>query len=236
MRECVLGVDNVTAGYGKIAAVTDVSLNVHRGEAVALLGGNGAGKTTLLNTISGFLKANGGAITMEGAPITGLAPHRIVHRGVIQVSQGRHLFGDMSVIDNLSLNAVVPKHEIPADLDRIFDLFPRLDERREQRASSLSGGEQQMLAIGRALMTRPRILMLDEPSGGLAPKFVAEIASIARRLKESGATMLLVEQNIGLALEIADRVYVMRAGRIVDEREAAELNSDRHELAQRYYL
>ncbi len=234
--EPALSVRGVTTRYGKVAAIRGVDLDVHAGEVVTLLGANGSGKTTLLNTISGFLAPAAGTITIGGERIGGLPPHRVFRHGVAQVSQGRDLFADMSVIDNLRLGAATREGGTADDLERVFAYFPRLEERRRQRARTLSGGEQQMLAIGRALMGRPRILLLDEPSGGLAPRFVDEIGRIMRLLKEERATMLLVEQNIALAMSVADRFYIMRAGEIAESGRTAELAASYKALAQTYYL
>jgi len=233
----VLSVESVSACYGKATAIANLSLDVREGEVVALLGANGSGKTTLLNTISGFLKPVSGTISLKGRRIAGLQPHQIVRLGVIQVSQMRDLFGDMSVIDNLELGATVVGGDPAGDLEAVFSYFPRLSERRDQRVRTLSGGEQQMVAIGRALMSRPQILMLDEPSGGLAPRFVDEIGRIVRVLKSEGKTMLVVEQNMALALGVADRCYVLRDGKIVRSAPVEEFAGiDHRELAKAFYL
>lgn len=236
MADPVLAIDSLSTRYGKTVAIDGLSLTVEEGEVVALLGANGAGKTTLLNTISGFLKPAAGRITLRGEPVSGEPPHRIFRRGIVQVSQSRDLFPDMSVLDNLELGATTRSDSIEGDLEQVFTYFPRLAERRTQRVGTLSGGEQQMVAIGRALMGRPRILLLDEPSGGLAPRFVQEIGHIMTMLKERGSTMLVVEQNIAMALKVADRVYVIRAGRMVHSGPAAELATDHKELARKYFL
>jgi len=234
--EPLLAISDLAARYGKVSTLREVSMEVCEGEVVALLGANGAGKTTLLNTISGFVRVQAGSINMLGERINGLLPHRIFRKGIVQVSQARNLFGDMSVLDNLELGAAVRNDDLRDDLAKVFAYFPRLNERREQRVKTLSGGEQQMVAIGRALMGRPKILMLDEPSGGLAPRFVQEIRRIVGRLKEQGSTMLLVEQNIALALAVADRVYIMRGGQIVQSGTTSEIGSDPKQLAKTYYL
>ncbi len=226
----------LSAGYGKAAALHEISLEVRAREVVVLLGANGAGKTTLLNTLCGFIKPSAGAITFENEAIGGLPPHRIFRKGMVQVSQGRDLFREMSVLDNLELGATVRDADLTANLARVLNYFPRLAERRHQVVGTLSGGEQQMVAIGRALMGSPRILLLDEPSGGLAPRFVQEIGRIMQTLKAAGTTMLLVEQSIGLAMSVADRFYILRDGRIVHAGLSNELSTDYAALAHEYYL
>jgi branched-chain amino acid transport system ATP-binding protein len=234
--EPLLAIKGLAAYFGKVAAIQDLSLEICEGEVVALLGANGAGKTTLLNTISGFIKSYIGTIEMRGERISGLAPHKIFRKGVVQVSQTRDLFVEMSVLENLELGAAARKDDIREDLARIFTYFPGLDERRQQRVKTLSGGEQQMVAIGRALMGGPKILLLDEPSGGLAPRFVQEIAHIIAMLKKNGTTMLLVEQNIALAMSVADRIYILREGNVVWSGRIADMTTDLKELARKYYL
>jgi branched-chain amino acid transport system ATP-binding protein len=234
--ERALAVEGLTVRYGRAIALDEVSLDVRPGEVVTLLGANGAGKTTLLNAISGIRPAASGAITWHGAPIQREKPHRIFAAGIVQVSQGRDLFPEMSVLENLRLGAICRKGELATRLDRVFTSFPRLAERRTQRVATLSGGEQQMVAIGRALMGEPRLLMLDEPSGGLAPRFVDEIAAIMGRLREQRATMLIVEQNIELALRSADRAFILRNGRIIGCEDVASLGHDYRALARRFYL
>lgn len=231
----VLRVQGLAARYGKIMALRDASLAIGEGEAVALLGANGSGKTTLLNTLCGFLPPSGGTVALDGASIAGLPPHLIFARGIVQVSQGRDLFPSMTVMDNLLLGAVRRRREGPA-VEEIFSYFPRLAERQQQIVRTLSGGEQQMVAMGRALMSAPRILLLDEPSGGLAPRFVEEIGHIINRLKAQGRTMLLVEQNLALAASVADRFYILRDGETVDAGDAAALRHDRQHFARTYYL
>ena len=226
----------LSAGYGKAAALHEISLEVRVREVVVLLGANGAGKTTLLNTLCGFIKPSGGAITFENEAIGGLPPHWIFRKGMVQVSQGRDLFHEMSVLDNLELGATLRNDDLSVNLARVLEYFPRLAERRHQLVGTLSGGEQQMVAIGRALMGSPRILLLDEPSGGLAPRFVQEIGRIMQTLKANGTTMLLVEQNIGLAMSVADRFYILRDGRIVHAGLSNELSTDYSALAHEYYL
>ena len=231
-----LDIAGLTVRYGRATALDQVSLTVQPGEVVALLGANGAGKTTLLNAISGIRPAAAGSILWQRRPILGQKPHRIFAAGIVQVSQGRDLFPEMSVLDNLKLGAICRRDAEAAQLETVFASFPRLAERRGQRVATLSGGEQQMVAIGRAMMGTPRMLMLDEPSGGLAPRFVDEIAAIMMRLREQRATMLIVEQNIELALRIADRVYVLRNSRIMGCETVADLGTDYRALARRFYL
>jgi branched-chain amino acid transport system ATP-binding protein len=234
-REPVLQVRGLAARYGKIAALRGASLEIGEGEAVALLGANGSGKTTLLNTLCGFLPPAGGTVSLAGEAIAGLPPHRIFRHGIVQVAQGRDLFPSMTVLDNLLLGAVRRRRPGP-DVTEIFGYFPRLQERQMQIVRTLSGGEQQMVAMGRALMSAPRILLLDEPSGGLAPRFVEEIGNIINALKQQGRTMLLVEQNLALAAAVADRFYILRDGETVDSGDAAALRQDRQRFARTYYL
>ena len=211
--------------YGPIRAVRDVSLEVAPGEVVALIGANGAGKTTTLRTIAGLLRPAGGSIRFAGAAVAGVRPHRLVRQGLVLVPEGRGILTRLTVLDNLLLGATArrDRSEVAADLERAYARFPRLAERRAQSAGTLSGGEQQMLAIARALMARPRLLMLDEPSLGLAPLVVREIFAAIRDLKASGVTILLVEQNARAALEIAERAYVLETGRVALSGPAAEL-------------
>ena len=211
----LLEIDGLDTHYGRIRALKGVSLKVGEGELVALVGANGAGKTTLLRTLSGVLAASAGSIRFDGADITRLAPHRRVALGICQVPEGRQMFGPLSVEDNLLLGAYRRGSRGADDLARVYDLFPVLHERRGQPAGTLSGGQQQMVAMGRALMGKPRLLLLDEPSMGLAPRLVAEILAAVERLKESGTTILLVEQNAHAALSIAARGYVIETGGIV---------------------
>ena len=234
-RDPVLRVQGLAARYGKIVALRNASLEIGEGEAVALLGANGSGKTTLLNTLCGFLPPTAGTMSLAGEAIGGLPPHRVFQRGIVQVSQARDLFGSMTVLDNLLLGAVRRNRPGPAVTD-IFGYFPRLQERQLQVVRTLSGGEQQMVAMGRALMSAPRILLLDEPSGGLAPRFVEEIGNIVNALKRQGRTMLLVEQNLALAAAVADRFYILRDGETVDSGDAAALRQDRRHFARTYYL
>ena len=212
----ILSVKGVETFYGAIQALHGVDLEVNRGEIVTLIGANGAGKSTLLMTICGNPRARGGKITFDGEDITALPTHQIVRRGVAQVPEGRRIFARMSVYENLQMGAILgdPAH-FKSDLDRVFTMFPRLAERRDQRGGTLSGGEQQMLAIGRALMSRPRLLLLDEPSLGLAPLIVRQIFdSIGRIAREEGVTIFLVEQTAFHALRLADRGYVLANGRV----------------------
>ena len=203
--------------YGGIRAVKGIDLTVKKGELVCLIGANGAGKTTTLKSLCGMLAPSRGEILYEGAPVTGWPSHELVRRGISLVPEGRGIFGRLTLEENLKIGAYV-RHDhaaIRADMDRLYELFPRLAERRTQQAGTLSGGEQQMLAIGRALMSRPRLLLLDEPSMGLAPMLVQKIFEIIRRIAEEGMTLLLVEQNARLALEVSHRGYVMESGNIV---------------------
>jgi branched-chain amino acid transport system ATP-binding protein len=236
----VLSIENVSAGYGSNEILRGVSLQVNDGEIVALLGANGSGKTTLINAISGFLPARG-RIMLDDADLAGRPPHRTFAHGVVQVSQMRDLFGRLTVQENLQLGGMRKRAGIDADAvkqrhDWVLQLFPRLAERRNQQVGTLSGGEQQMVAIGRALMGFPRILLLDEPSGGLAPQFVQEIGRILQALKQEHSTVLLVEQNIGLAALTCNRFYILRAGQIVHEDQGTSLKADAAELGRRYYL
>jgi branched-chain amino acid transport system ATP-binding protein len=235
----MLRLRNVDAGYGKLAVLRRVSLHVSAGEIVTIVGANGAGKTTLLETVAGLVRARGGEIAFDGQPIARLATERIVARGCSLVPEGRQVFATMPVRENLLLGAHVQyargrRHEVAEDLERAFGLFPILRSRAEQLAGTLSGGEQQMLAIGRALMARPRLMMLDEPSMGLAPLVVKDIFAILKRVREAGTTVLLVEQNARSALRIADRGYVLETGRIVLQGTAEELLANRD--VQRAYL
>jgi len=219
---------DVHVRYGNIRALQGVSLRVESGELVALIGSNGAGKSTTLRTISGLLRPTEGAITFEGADITTAATDRIVTLGISQCPEGRRIFGGLTVWDNLRLGAVSRSDAgaVSADLEMVFELFPLLKERLGQAGGTLSGGEQQMLAIGRALMSRPRLLLLDEPSLGLAPLMVERIFGTIAELKRQGRTILLVEQNVHQALDVADRAYVMETGRITLDGPAAVLRHD----------
>ena len=221
----MLTLSDVRISYGAIQAVKGISFEVNERELVALIGSNGAGKTTTLRTISGVFRPKSGQITFDGLDLTKMPPHQIVARGIVQAPEGRQIFGSLSVRDNLMLGAVARRDRsaIGADLDRVFDLFPLLKERLGQAGGTLSGGEQQMLAIGRALMGNPRVLLLDEPSLGLAPLIVARIFEVIARLKAEGVTILLVEQNARKALAVADRAYVLETGRIILSGTASEL-------------
>jgi branched-chain amino acid transport system ATP-binding protein len=225
----LLVLQTVHSAYGNIRALRGISLTVERGEVVTLIGSNGAGKTTTLRTIMGLLVPRAGQITLEGQRIEGLATDRIVRLGIAQSPEGRRIFPRMSVLENLDMGAFArrDREQIPADLEHVFRLFPRLKERLRQRAGTLSGGEQQMLAMGRALMARPKVLLLDEPSMGLAPIFVETIFSIIRTINAEGTTILLVEQNARMALQVAHRGYVLQSGEIVlHDTASALLRSD----------
>jgi len=237
----MLKVTNLNTFYGQVHALKNVSLHLNQGEIVTLIGANGAGKTTMLNSLSALIPPKSGGIFLNGAPIGSLAPDRIVDLGISQVPEGRQVFKPLSVEDNLELGAYLRyrKREgrgaIKSGLDEVYALFPRLFERRKQMAGTLSGGEQQMLAIGRALMARPKILLLDEPSMGLAPLIVQEIFAIIGKLRrEKGTSILLVEQNAKAALKMADRGYVMETGKVILEGIAAELLENKE--VQRAYL
>jgi branched-chain amino acid transport system ATP-binding protein len=220
----MLELRDIHVSYGSIRALNGVSLRVDDGELVALIGSNGAGKSTTLKTISGLLRARQGALLYEGQEITRAPTDRIVALGISHCPEGRRIFGRLSVRENLLLGAVRLKGEsLRADLERVYELFPILKERLNQAGGTLSGGEQQMLAIGRALMSRPRLLLLDEPSLGLAPLLVERIFGVIRELKRQGMTMLLVEQNVHHALDVADRAYVIETGRVTLDGPAAEL-------------
>ncbi len=210
----MLEVNNINVYYGPIHAIKDISFEVKTGETVALIGANGAGKSTVLKTMSGLLRSKTGSIVFDGKDIKKAEAHKIVRSGLAQVPEGRRIFLQMTVLENLEMGAYTQKAVSAEELENIFTLFPRLKERRKQIAGTLSGGEQQMLAMGRALMSKPKLLMLDEPSMGLAPLFVEQIFEIIKSLNRAGTTILLVEQNAGKALEIADRAYVLETGEI----------------------
>lgn len=221
----MLTINDINVFYGAIHAIKGVSLEVNEGEIVTLIGANGAGKSTILRTISGLLKPKTGSIQFEGQEIAGMPAHEIVKTGISQVPEGRRIFAEMTVLENLELGAFTRKDKdgIKADMELVFDRFPRLKERIGQLAGTLSGGEQQMLAMGRALMSRPRLLLLDEPSMGLAPLLIKEIFAIIQDINKTGTTVLLVEQNANMALSIAHRAYVLETGRITLSGDAKEL-------------
>lgn len=225
MAEPMLKIDNIDVYYGAIHALKGISLTVNKGEIVTLIGANGAGKSTALRTISGLLKPKNGKISFEGQEITGVKAHEIVKLGISQVPEGRRIFTEMTVMENLDMGAFTRKDKdgIKEDLAQVFKRFPRLEERRDQLAGTLSGGEQQMLAMGRALMSRPNLLLLDEPSMGLAPLLIKEIFHIIEDINKTGTTVLLVEQNANMALLIANRAYVLETGRITLAGDAKKL-------------
>ena len=219
----MLKVDDIHVYYGQIHAIKGVSFEVHEGEVVSLIGANGAGKSTVLKTISGLLRPKSGTITFLGRDITHTEAYKLVNRGLAQVPEGRRIFLQMTVRENLDMGAYTQKDVSEADMEEVFRRFPRLKEREKQIAGTLSGGEQQMLAMGRAMMSHPKLLMLDEPSMGLAPILVEQIFDIIREFHASGTTILLVEQNAGKALAIADRAYVLEQGRITLSGTGADL-------------
>lgn len=221
----MLKIKDINVYYGAIHAIKGISLEVNEGEIVTLIGANGAGKSTTLRTISGLLKAKTGSIEFEGKDIAAMPAHEIVKTGISQVPEGRRIFAEMSVMENLDMGAFIRKDKdgVRQDLKMVFERFPRLEERKDQIAGTLSGGEQQMLAMGRALMSRPRLLLLDEPSMGLAPLLIKEIFDIIVDINKGGTTVLLVEQNANMALSIANRAYVLETGRITLSGDAAKL-------------
>jgi branched-chain amino acid transport system ATP-binding protein len=224
----ILEIQGLQVNYGVIQAVKQLNLDIYSGEIVALIGTNGSGKTTTLRSISGLIQSVEGSIRFNGRDITNLEPHRIVEMGISQVPEGRGVFPDLTVLENLKLGAYIrrDKAEIAADIHKMYGLFPRLEERQKQLAGTMSGGEQQMLAIARALMARPKLLLLDEPSMGLAPLMVKEIFAAIRQINEEGVSVLLVEQNARMALAAAHRGYVMETGRIVVHGAAADLRNN----------
>ena len=223
----MLEVNGLNVYYGLIHALHDVSFHVNEGEVVALIGANGAGKTTILHTVSGLLSAKTGSVVFEGKDITKKPGHSIVKLGMGHVPEGRRVFPGLTVAENLRMGAFTrPKSELSASLEEVYEWFPRLNERKHQPAGTLSGGEQQMLAMGRAMMSKPRILLLDEPSMGLSPLFVGEVFKIIEKVSAAGTTVLLVEQNAKKALSIADRAYVLETGNIIKEGIASDLLND----------
>jgi branched-chain amino acid transport system ATP-binding protein len=236
VSDTVLELDGVHTYYGTIEALRGLSLEVRPGEIVALIGANGAGKTTTLRTINGVLHARRGRVVFLGEDITRTPSHHVVGKGISQSPEGRRLFPKMTVVENLEMGAFQRRDtaEINSDMERVFELFPRLHERRAQKAGTMSGGEQQMCAIGRALMARPKLLLLDEPSMGLAPIFVEKIFEIVREINSQGTPVLLVEQNALMALDIAHRAYVMETGKITLEGPADDLKTN--ERVQKAYL
>ena len=232
----MLKVNDLEVYYGVIQALKGISFEVNEGEVIALIGANGAGKTTILHTITGLIEAKAGSVEFEGKDITKMPGHKIVTLGMAHVPEGRRVFADLSVYENLKLGAYTrtDKNEIAESLAMVYKRFPRLEERKNQLAGTLSGGEQQMLAMGRALMSKPKIILMDEPSMGLSPIFVNEIFDIIREVSEAGTTVLLVEQNAKKALSIADRAYVLETGKIVLEGNAQELMND--ESVKKAYL
>ncbi|HEX8835272.1 MAG TPA: ABC transporter ATP-binding protein [Abditibacteriaceae bacterium] len=223
----MLQIRNLNVHYGVIHALHDLSLDVAKGEIVTLIGSNGAGKSTTLLALSGLLQPSSGTVEFEGKNLLSMPPHTRVPAGLVQVPEGRRVFASLTVAENLTLGAYTRKdNETGRDLEEIYTLFPRLRERMTQAAGTLSGGEQQMLAVGRAMMSRPRLLLLDEPSLGLAPLLVKEIFNVVQRIRDRGVTVLLVEQNAHLSLAIADRAYVLETGRIVMSGKASEIARD----------
>ena len=232
----ILEVKNLKVNYGVIEAIKGVSFEVEQGEIIALIGANGAGKTTIMQTVNGLHPAKEGQVLLNGENITNIPPHKIILKGMTQVPEGRRIFQELTVFDNLMLGAYTrkDKKEFKATLESVYEKFPILSERNKQIAGTLSGGEQQMLAMGRALMSHPRILLLDEPSMGLSPLYVNEVFKIIREINEAGTTVLLVEQNAKKALSIANRAYVLETGRIVLSGDAKELMHD--ESIRKAYL
>lgn len=232
----MLKVENLQVYYGGIHALKGISLEVNQGEIVTLIGANGAGKSTTLRTISGLLHAKEGKVVFKGEEINNIPAHHIVARGLCHVPEGRKIFSELSVRDNLEMGAYLRKDKdgIKEDMERVFNLFPRLHERQKQMGGTLSGGEQQMLAIGRAILSKPELLLMDEPSMGLAPLLVQEIFEIIKRINKAGTTILLIEQNANMALSIADRAYVMETGNIVLQGSAKDISDN--EAVRKAYL
>ena len=232
----MLEVRDLNVYFGVIQAIKNISFDVDAGEVVALIGANGAGKTTTLHTVTGLLPAASGKITLDGTDLGKVPAHKIVSMGMAHVPEGRRVFAALSVYDNLKMGAYTrkDKKEIEDSLEMVFEAFPRLKERRNQVAGTLSGGEQQMLAMGRALMSKPRIILMDEPSMGLSPLYVTEIFEIIKKIKSEGTTVLLVDQNANMALQVADRAYVLETGRIIMDGKASDLMND--ERVRKAYL
>ena len=232
----MLEIKDLNVYYGVIQALKGISFEVNEGEVIALIGANGAGKTTTLHTLTGLISAKSGSIVLDGKDITKTPAHKIVKMGIAHVPEGRRIFQNLTVLDNIRLGAFTRKDKdgIAADIEKVYKLFPRLEERKTQIAGTLSGGEQQMLAMGRALMSKPRIVVMDEPSMGLSPILVSEIFDIIEYIREQGTTVLLVEQNAKKALSIADRAYVLETGRIVLSGKASDLIND--ESVKKAYL
>lgn len=226
MSEEVLKIEDLQVSYGGIEAVRGISFDVKQGEIVTLIGANGAGKSSTLRTISGLVKPAAGTVTFEGDDITGKDPTVIVSKGLMMVPEGRRIFPNLTVLENLKIGAYLRKDDLEEDIERVYGYFPRLRERSWQEGGTLSGGEQQMLAVGRALMSRPKLLMMDEPSLGLAPIVVQDIFEIIRQINDAGTTVLLIEQNANMALHVADRAYVIENGKIAMEGTGEELLSD----------
>ncbi len=232
----MLSLTGVSAGYGSFRALFDVSLEVSAGEAVGVIGPNGAGKTTLMRVISGLVPLSAGAMTLDGISLAGLSAHRIVRHGVAHVPENRRLFPRLTVEDNLRIGAFIPdaRRHFAERLSWVYDFFPRLEERRNQLAGTLSGGEQQMCAIGRALMSRPKLLLMDEPSAGLAPLLVHQVFELVRRIRAEGFTVLIVEQNVRQVLDIVDRAYLLEVGSIRLAGSSAHLKD--HEIIRKAYM
>lgn len=232
----MLEIKDLCVNYGVIKALKGITFEVNEGEVIALIGANGAGKTTTLHTITGLLSAKSGSIILDGKDITKTAAHKIVKMGIAHVPEGRRIFQNLTVLDNIRLGAFTRKDKdsIAQDIDKVYKLFPRLEERKTQIAGTLSGGEQQMLAMGRALMSKPRIVVMDEPSMGLSPILVSEIFNIIESIRKQGTTVLLVEQNAKKALSISDRAYVLETGKIVLSGKASDLIND--ESVKKAYL